>query len=146
VALGKLKLDNGEFDAAQAYISAIQSPASRDPLLVDLVSAMAPSNQDRASIALLLIEEPSLRSQAGKLLATHPSLSETTIHRLVVSTGDSPQALADLIAVIPAASHSELLRKISQGLQPERKAILRAVAAELHNYANRLLAEADNAD
>jgi hypothetical protein len=63
-----------------------------------------------------------------------------------VSTGDSPQALADLIAVIPAASHSELLRKIYQGIQPERKAILRAVAAELHNYANRLLAEADNAD
>lgn len=146
VALGKLKLGNGEFDAAQAYIFAVQSPASRDPLLVDLVSALAPSNQDRASMALLLIGEPSVRSQAAKLLAIHPPLSETTIHRLVVSTGDSPQALADLIAVIPAASHSELLRKISQGLQPERKAILRAVATELHDYADRLLAEADNAD
>jgi len=146
VALGKLKLGNGEFDAAQAYIFAVQSPASRDPLLVDLVSALASSNQDRASMALLLIEEPSLRSRASKILAIHPPLSETTIHRLVVSTGDSPQALADLITVIPAASDSELLRKISQGLQPERKAVMRAVAAELHDYADRLLAEADNAD
>jgi len=145
-ALGKLRLSSGDCDGAEAHVFAIRSPTSRDPLLLDLVSALASSNQNSASAALLLIEEPSLRSRAAKILASHPPLSEITIHRLVVAMGDSPQALADLIASIPAASDSELLRKISQGLQPERKAVMRAVAAELHDYADRLLAEADNAD
>jgi len=145
-ALGKLRLSSGDCDGAEAHVFAIRSPTSRDPLLLDLVSALASSHQNSASAALLLIEEPSLRSRAAKILAIHPPLSETTIHRLVVAMGDSPQALADLIASIPAASDSELLSEISQRLQPERKAILRSVAAELHNYSNRLLAEADNAD
>jgi hypothetical protein len=141
-ALAGFQLRNQNLPAAENHIFAIQSPKLRDPVLVDLVSAIAESDPERASAKLLLIEPPATRSDLAKRLVAKPGASEITLQRLAVAMGDSPTDLADLIKAIPDPANKTFLETLSSKLQPERNATLRKIAAGLAQEAERYLAEA----
>ena len=141
-ALAGFQLGNQNLPAAENHIFAIQSPKLRDPVLVDLVSAIAESDPERASAKLLLIETSAMRSDIAKRLAAKPGASETTLQRLAVAMGDSPTDLADLIKAIPDPANKTFIETLSSKLQPHRNATLRKIAADLAQVAERFLAEA----
>jgi Leucine-rich repeat (LRR) protein len=141
-ALAGFQLRNQNLPAAENHIFAIQSPKLRDPVLVDLVSAIAESDPERASAKLLLIETSAMRSDLAKRLAANPGASETTLQRLAVAMGDSPKDLADLIKAIPDPANKTFIETLSSKLQPGRSATLRKIAEEFTQEAERYIAEA----
>jgi uncharacterized protein HemY len=142
VALAKFQLLRGDLDSAANHLHAIQSPAARDPVLGELVVHLAERDEDLASGSLLLIEDQALRLDLAKHLAAMPTASESSIYRCVVAAGESPQALADLISLLPSSSRSELLIKLSKQLQTDRKNILLKIAQELESQAALFRAKA----
>jgi hypothetical protein len=141
-ALAGFQLGLNYLDAAESHVFAIESPSLRDPVLADLISSYPASDTDRASAQLLLIAAPATRRELAKTLVTIPeySLSEAAMQRLVVAMDDSPEALGELIALLPASSApSQLIQQISASLQLDRRATLRRISDELHQQADRLL-------
>jgi len=143
-ALGRFQIAGGDLTAAENHVHAIQSPATRDPILSELVMRLAESDDDLASASLLLIEDQALRLALAKKLAAKASASEVLTHRCVVAAGESPQALADLIAALPPSSRSQLVLQISEKLQTDRKSMLLKIAEELEGQVRLLRAKASS--
>jgi len=141
-ALAGHQLSRGDLVASEKHVFAIHSAVLRDPILAKLVTALAEVDPDQASTHLLLIETASLRVELAGRLAAKPSLSDAVLHRLVVATGNSAEALAEIVTTIPNLGRNEFLTTLSHKLQPDRKTTLRKLA-ELHSReAERCLAEA----
>ena len=141
-ALAGFQLALNHLDAAESHVFAIESPSLRDPVLANLICSYPAIDSDRASAQLLLIAAPATRRELAKTLVTIPeySMSEVAMHRLVVAMDDSPEALGELIALLPpSAAPSQLIQQISASLQLDRQATLRKISDELHQQANRLL-------
>jgi Leucine-rich repeat (LRR) protein len=141
-ALAGFQLGLNHLDAAESHVFAIESPSLRDPVLADLISSYPASDSDRASAQLLLVAAPATRRELAKTLVTIPeySSSEVAMQRLVVAMDDSPEALGELIALLPPSSApSQLIQQISASLQLDRQASLRKISQELHQQADRLL-------
>jgi Leucine-rich repeat (LRR) protein len=146
-ALADFQLSGQNLEASESHLFAIQSPSLRDPVLAELVTALADVNPDKASANLLLIENPATRTNLAKSLATSAgfSASETALHRLVVAMGDSPEALGELISSLPETStESLLIQKISESLRLDRQTTLRKIAGELHRQADRMFYESSS--
>jgi Leucine-rich repeat (LRR) protein len=141
-ALAGFQLSANQLQAAESHLFAIQSPSLRDPGLAELVTAWSGSDAEHASAHLLLIETPAIRTRLAKSLVTLPEFSgsEVALHRLVVAMGESPEALGELIALLPtSAGSSRLIQEISESLQRDRQGVLRKIAEALHHHADRLL-------
>jgi hypothetical protein len=141
-ALAKFQIAAGDSRASANHTHAIQSAATRDPLLAELVLHFSKQDEDLASANLLLIEGHALRADLAKKLAAKPATSEVLLHHCVVAAGESPQALADLISALPPSSRSELVIELSKRLQTDRKAMLLKVADQLRRQADTLSAQA----
>ncbi len=62
------------------------------------------------------------------------------MQRLVVAMDDSPEALGELIALLPPSSApSQIIQQISASLQLDRQATLHKISQELHQQADLLL-------
>jgi hypothetical protein len=140
-ALAQFQFATGNSEAAENHLCAIQSPAHRDPVLAEWVTAMAERDLEQASAKLLRIETPALRADLAERLAAKAGASESTLQRLVVAVGDSPAALANLIHRLPDPGSKDFLRNISRTLQPSRQKTLLKVAEALRREADRLPAE-----
>ncbi len=141
-ALAGFQLALNHLDAAESHIFAIESPSLKDPMLANLISSYPATDSDRASAQLLLIAAPATRRELAKTLVTIPeySMSEVAMQRLVVAMDDSPEALGELIALLPpSAAPSQLIQQISASLQLDRQSTLRKISDELHQQADRLL-------
>jgi len=141
-ALAKFQLTNRNLPAAENHIFSIHAPVLRDPVLGDLVGALADSDAEGASAKLLLIEDPGIRTELAKQVASQPGASETTLHRLAVAMADSPRAVAELISAIPDVGNKTFIETLSIKLQTERTATLRRIAEALHRKAEEYLGEA----
>ena len=139
-ALAQFQLASGKPEAAENHLFAIQSPAFRDPVLEEWVTAIAETDLEQASAKLLLIEDPARRRELAQRLAAKPGATEATLQRLVVAVGDSPEALAGVISQLPDPKSKALLQDISEALQPSRQKTLLQVADDLHREAERLRA------
>jgi Leucine-rich repeat (LRR) protein len=145
-ALAGFQLGLNHLDAAESHVFAIESPSLRDPVLADLISSYHASDTDRASAQLLLVAAPATRRELAKTLVTIPeySSSEVAMQRLVVAMDDSPEALGELIALLPPSSApSQIIQQISASLQLDRQATLRKISQELHQQADRLLTSSE---
>jgi Leucine-rich repeat (LRR) protein len=145
-ALAGFQLGLNHLDAAESHVFAIESPSLRDPVLADLISSYHASDTDRTSAQLLLVAAPATRRELAKTLVTIPeySSSEVAMQRLVVAMDDSPEALGELIALLPPSSApSQIIQQISASLQLDRQATLRKISQELHQQADRLLTSSE---
>jgi hypothetical protein len=143
-ALAGFQLGLNHLDAAESHVFAIESPSLRDPVLADLISSYPASDSDRASAQLLLVAAPATRRELAKTLVTIPeySSSEVAMQRLVVAMDDSPEALGELIALLPPSSApSQIIQQISASLQLDRQATLRKISQELQKQLDQLLTE-----
>ena len=145
-ALARFQIAGGDLPAAENHAHAIHSPAVRDLILCELVVRLSESDEDLASVSLLLIEDQALRIDLAKKLAAKAAASEVLIHRCIVAAGESSQAVADLISALPQSSRSELVVQLSKKLQTDRKTTLLGIADKLRRQADRLSAQALEVD
>ncbi|MCX8512012.1 MAG: hypothetical protein ORN83_09640 [Chthoniobacteraceae bacterium] len=141
-AFARYQIKNGGLEAATKHIFAIETVAIRDPILAILVSVLADTNLESASTHLLLIQTDSLRMELALRLATKLGSSDATIYRLVIATGDSPGALAELMKTVPDPAPHIFLSTLSRQLQSDRKNTLRRMAELYSREAEQRLAEA----
>lgn len=135
--LARYELAAGNLKAAENHVLAITLSTHRDPALKGLVTAFADYDLDRASIQVLLIQDPALRSELAKSLAVKPGACEKIFERIVVAAGSSPDALGELLATIPNSVRSAFVAALSRKAQPNPKTTLRKIAEMLHREADK---------
>ena len=136
-ALARFQMRRGELAVAEVHILLIQSPQLRDPLLLEFIDAAGSSDPCKASILLLLLEDPAARAEAAKKMVLRDEVSgnQTLLHRLIVALDCSPTALAALISNLSQQSAGGILQKISECLQADRKSLYAKIALDLEAKA-----------
>jgi hypothetical protein len=123
-ALGRWQLGRGDWAAASRHAGGIHQPDVRDPLLAEIVDACWLVDPDEAGRLLVAIEDPQLAGALAVLLGGDPRFTASCLNvdRLLVSCGDSPQAVAILLERLSPDAEPSLIQALSATLQagPER--------------------------
>ena len=118
-ALGRWQLERANPDAARNHAGAIETPERRDPLLAELAKHYVADEPQAAGDLLLTISSPPMRREIMELLCEDTSFvaDPFNVERLVVSCGDSAEALSGLIAKLPSETDSSLLDELSTAVR-----------------------------
>jgi hypothetical protein len=123
-ALGRWQLGRGDWAAASRHAGGIHQPDVRDPLLAEIVDACWMVDPDEAGRLLVAIEDPHLAGALAVRLGGDPRFTASCLNvdRLLVSCGDSPQAVAILLERLSPDAEPSLIQALSATLQagPER--------------------------
>ena len=123
-ALGRWQLGRGDWAAASRHAGGIHQPDVRDPLLAEIVDACWLVDPDEAGRLLVAIEDPQLAGALAVRLGGDPRFTASCLNvdRLLVSCGDSPQAVAILLERLSPDAEPSLIQALSATLQagPER--------------------------
>ena len=123
-ALGRWHLQRGAPDLAQEHAAAIDSAEQRDPLLVALTKQYVESDPQRAGELLLSIRLPECAEELVRYLSQQVNFvrEPLNIERLAAACGDTPEALSELIAHLPAEADATFLHELSACLrEPQSK-------------------------